>query len=134
MKQYGMKQRDKLSGYEGFESVVFEAHGSYCCISPSNWCSLSSLNFVPFVVQSMLPIPFSSASLHIVHVKQVAACSWKLTGASSYKHRRGSQGIFSLRWEVYRDSHTCWFFPYFPQSITSFFSAVLLRSHKSDDI
>lgn len=50
-----MKQGDKLSGYEGFESVIFEEHGSYCCISTSDWCSLSSWNFIPFIIQLMFP-------------------------------------------------------------------------------
>lgn len=120
LKQCDVKQMDKLSGFEGFESVVFESHGSYCCTLSSNWCSQSSLNFVPLVIQLMFPIAFSSACLWFMWSK------WLLILGNSLEQALKSTGesvraFFSLRWEVYRASHTCWFFPYFPQSITSFF-------------
>lgn len=120
LRQYNVKQGDKLSGYEGFESVIFEEHGSYCCISTSDWCSLSSWNFIPFIIQLMFPIPFSSVcpwfmwSRWLLVLENSPECTLTSTG-------EGLRAFFSLRWEVYRASHTCWFFPYFPQSITSFF-------------
>lgn len=83
LEQYDVKQRNELSEYEGIESAIFKAYSSYCCIPPSNWCCLSSLNFAPFINESAFSYSFLQC-MSMVHVKQMTASSGRLAGASSH--------------------------------------------------
>lgn len=100
----------------------------YCCISPSDWCSLSSLNFIHFIFLS---------PVHAYGSCEAGDCLFLNTHQSAPLQAQemiSGQGVLQPQvGGVQRHPHLLGF-PIFPSKHNLFFRGVLFRSHKSDDI